>query len=66
MQQIDIVFDVKTGEARVETSGFSGKSCKDATKFLSSLGDASNMKHKTEFYEENGEREGVRKTLYSE
>ena len=65
-EKIEIVFDTKTGAAKVEAIGFHGKSCKDATKFLASLGQASNMKHKTEFYEESSEREGIRKSLYTE
>ena len=65
-EKIEIIFSVKTGEAKVETSGFHGKSCTDATKFLASLGQASSMKHKSEFFEETSDRAGIRKSLYQD
>ena len=33
-EKIEIVFDKATGEAKIETLGFKGKSCKNAAKFL--------------------------------
>lgn len=67
MEKIEITFSKTTGTAKVETSGFAGKSCTDATKFLASLGTVSGpVKFKGEYYEEDKERAGVRKTLYNE
>ena len=64
-EKIEIIFDKATGAAKVEAMGFHGKSCKDATKFLDSLGSKSNTKHKAEFFEETSERQGVKKSLYT-
>ena len=41
------------GECSIETQGFKGKECKDAVKFLKSLGDQNNEKKKQEWYETN-------------
>ena len=65
-EKIEIVFDKATGEAKIETLGFKGKSCKNAAKFLDSLGSRSNEKLKGEYFEETSERQGVRRSLYAE
>ena len=52
-QEIKLVFDIETGETQVEAQGFKGSSCKDATKFLESLGNKTDFQRKREWFETN-------------
>jgi hypothetical protein len=38
------------GEMTIETKGYSGGSCKDATKFLEALGEKTSDKNTAEYY----------------
>jgi hypothetical protein len=38
------------GELSIETKGYSGPSCKDASKFLEALGEKTSDKNTTEYY----------------
>lgn len=59
MKEIVIKFSLTTGEAQVETKGFKGQSCADATKFLKdTLGECTDFKKKAEWYEKNLEVAG--------
>ena len=52
------------GETHVEAEGFKGKSCKDATKFLTDiLGDVKDTKKKTEWYMRNTDNLRVSRKL---
>jgi transposase len=65
MKTITLVFDVKTGEARVEANGFQGQSCKDAAKFLEeSLGTCKDFQQKAEWFQDNLETSGTLNTNY--
>lgn len=43
--------------ATVETSGFQGEQCREATKFLAKLGEQTNEVLKDEYYETQGQHE---------
>ena len=59
MKTIEIVVSPK-GESRVETKGFSGASCREASKFIeSALGAAASEKLKPEFYEQSSAQNSV-------
>lgn len=59
MGEIILKFSIKTGEAKIEASGFKGKSCQEATKFLKdTLGECTDFQRKAEWYEENLEVAG--------
>lgn len=52
MKTITVTIE-KTGESKVETAGFKGKSCQDATKDLEiALGLAKSTSKKPEFYQQ--------------
>ena len=54
MKKIILKFDKKTGEATIETIGFKGSSCKNATEFLTkSLGQVTDFQQKAEWFEAN-------------
>lgn len=60
MPFIKAKFNVKTGATTVETDGFFGRSCKDASKFLEeALGQAGDEKLKTEYYLHQDQGESV-------
>ena len=47
-----------TGETKIETKGFSGAECRDASKFIEeALGQGTNEKLTGEFYAENSVRQ---------
>lgn len=57
MGEIMLKFDLKSGECKVEASGFVGSACQDATKFLKkALGESSDFKKKAEWYQVNIQR----------
>lgn len=59
MKEIVLKFDIETGETKIETFGFKGESCKDATKFLEkTLGEATDFQKKAEWFEKNIELSG--------
>jgi hypothetical protein len=43
-----------TGEIKIEAQGFKGSTCKEATKFLESLGEVKNFDKKAEYYQSPG------------
>ena len=52
-------FNLKTGQAKVEAEGFKGTSCTEATNFLKeALGEVTDFKTKSEWYETNLEMNG--------
>jgi hypothetical protein len=59
MAEIVLKFSLVTGEAQVETRGFTGNTCSEATRFLTeALGQCTDFQVKAELYEENIERAG--------
>jgi len=59
MKEIILKFSLQTGEVAIEAKGFQGRSCQDATKFLSdTLGKVSDFQKKSEWYEKNIEIQG--------
>ena len=59
MPKINLTFDVKSGETRVEAHGFIGPSCAAATEFLrNTLGQCRDFQEKAEWYEVNLELSG--------
>jgi hypothetical protein len=59
MPKINLKFDIKTGETKIEAQGFHGPACADATKFLrDTLGTCEDFKQKAEWYETNLELSG--------
>jgi len=53
-KEIFLQFDLQTGETHVETSGFTGSSCKAASDFVvKALGESKNFQKKAEWYETN-------------
>ena len=53
-KEITLRFNKKTGEAKVEASGFVGNSCKNATDFLANaLGEITDFQAKAEWFETN-------------
>ena len=64
-EEIVLKFNTKTGEATVETKGFKGGKCADASKFLKeTLGTMTKDVLKQEFYEKNTELENVVQSNY--
>jgi len=62
-QKIVLIFGIKSGDTRIEAQGFKGKTCTDATKFLKdALGESSELKMKSEYYDNNLEEIGVLNT----
>ena len=55
MKTIEIVVD-KDGETTITTKGFVGPKCKDATKFLNALGNATSDKPTLEYHQVEGVR----------
>ena len=56
-QKIEIIVNSK-GEASVETKGFTGSSCRDASRLLErALGNATSDRLTSEFYESQGLRQ---------
>jgi hypothetical protein len=53
MRTIELTFDKKTGEVRIEALGFKGRSCAEATAFLKSLGETKEFQQKAEWFEDN-------------
>lgn len=52
----EIVIDFfPDGSVQVETFGFEGSSCKDATEFLNALGTVTDEELKPEYYGDNAE-----------
>lgn len=59
MKEIILRFSLKTGEARIEANGFTGPSCKNATKFLANaLGQMTDFQEKSEYFEQSLEVDG--------
>lgn len=59
MKTIELKFNTKTGETRIEAQGFHGSSCSDATKFLrDTLGECTDFQKKAEWFETNIELNG--------
>ena len=53
-KEIILTFSLDTGEAQVETKGFSGPSCQSAADFVvKALGTSSDFKRKAEWYATN-------------
>lgn len=51
-EEITLEFSLVTGEVSIEAHGFKGKSCADATKFLTdTLGKCTDFQKKAEWYE---------------
>jgi len=64
-KQIILRFDKKTGEAKVEATGFQGNSCQKATEFLAkALGEVTDFQAKAEWFETNIELNGEIDTNY--
>jgi hypothetical protein len=64
MPEIIVKFSLKTGEVKVEASGFIGSSCAEATKFLKdTLGESSDFQRKASWYETNLQRGEIRSNL---
>ena len=62
MKTIDIVVDPQ-GRTRVETKGFTGSSCRDASKFVEeALGHAAGEQLKPEFYQTQEVRQDLRRS----
>ena len=60
MAEIILKFSIATGEASVEARGFTGNSCREATRFLAdTLGQCEDYRAKAEWYEENIGRHGA-------
>jgi hypothetical protein len=65
MPSIELKFNIKTGETRVEAQGFSGSSCEQATKFLrDSLGSCTDFQQKAEWFQSNLELSGSLNTNF--
>lgn len=65
MKTIEMKFNLKTGETRIEAQGFKGSSCADATKFLrDTLGEMTDFQQKAEWFETNLELNGAFNTNY--
>lgn len=62
-EQIILKFSPISGETMVEAKGFKGKSCKDATKFLKSLGNERDFQRKESWYEHNLPRQTINSNL---
>ena len=60
MKTIKITIETD-GKTNIETAGFTGKSCKDATAELErALGKSGNVKKKSEYYKKSGRTINVR------
>lgn len=59
MKQVTLVFDVRSGEVKVEAHGFQGPSCAAATAYLKdALGSCKDFQQKSEWFEGNLELSG--------
>lgn len=65
MPSINLKFNIKTGETRVEAQGFTGSSCQEATKFLAdTLGQCTEFQQKAEWFQDNLESSGSLNTNF--
>ena len=51
--EVKLVFDIKTGEIKINAKNFKGSACEEATKFLKGLGNVKSFNKKSAWYEMN-------------